>query len=63
MEKPDLVFHENTSFSFYERSIEIQETFGMNVGVLDLSKNSYLRNTALFKKFKSLKSHNKKMKR
>jgi len=31
----------------------------MNVGLLDLSKESYLRNTALFKKFKSLKTHKK----
>ena len=35
----------------------------MNVGVHDLSKKSYLRKIALFKKFKSLRSHNKKMKR
>ena len=31
-------------------------------GVPDFSKKSYLRKTALFMKFKSLKSHNKKMK-
>ncbi len=29
----------------------------MNVGVTDLSKKSYLRKTALFKKLKSLRSH------
>ena len=35
----------------------------MNAGVPDLSKKSYLRNTALFKKFKSLRYHNKKIRR
>ena len=35
----------------------------MNVGVPDLSKKNFLRKNALFKKFKSLRSHNKKMKR
>ncbi len=40
--------------------ILFEETFRMNVGHLELSKKSYLRNTALFSKFKSLRSHNKK---
>ncbi len=43
--------------------IKFKETFRTNVGVSDLSKKSYLRKTVHFKKFKSLRSHNKKMKR
>ena len=43
--------------------IKFQETFRMIFGVPVLSLKSFLRNIALFKKFKSLKSHNKKMKR
>jgi hypothetical protein len=35
----------------------------MNIGAPDLPKKSYLRKNALFEKFKSLKSHNKKTKR
>ena len=35
----------------------------MNVGAPDLPKKSYLRNATLFKKLKSLKSHNNKMKK
>jgi hypothetical protein len=37
-----------------------KDTFRMKIGIPDFSKKSYLRKNALFMKFKSLKSHNKK---
>ena len=40
--------------------IKFQETFRKNVGVSDLSQKSYLRKNVLIKKFKSLRSHQKR---
>ena len=39
-----------------------QETFRMNVSLVDFPKKSYLRKTVLFRKFKSLRSHKTKTK-
>jgi DNA topoisomerase IB len=39
--------------------IKFKETFGMNVGVPNLSKKIYLSKTVFFKKFKNKRSHKK----